>query len=133
MVAMLLLVLISAVGIYVVSLPYPVGQSLLRYQQETVARNMARAGAHAAIARLPQVIPEDTPYIRYIPSGRNLRGKYAVSSWKSGAGGSTVEEFVVSSEGTVAQAGDVKHRVRAVVRYSAREGRGRIVLWEDLK
>jgi hypothetical protein len=51
--AMLLLVLLSAVGMYAVSLPVSVGESFPEPYPSAVARNMARAGAHAGIALLP--------------------------------------------------------------------------------
>jgi hypothetical protein len=136
---MLLLVLLSAIGMYVVSLPFPVGQGRPKHELEAVARNMAKAGAHAAIARLPEVIPADSPYVRYLPVGRKLTGKYAVTCRRpvvakrhGSAADSALDDYVVSSEGGVVDAPDVKHRVRAVVRYSAREGRGRIMQWEDI-
>jgi hypothetical protein len=136
---MLLLILLSAIGMYVVSLPLPVGQSRRKHELEAVARNMARAGAHAAIARLPEVISVDSPYVRYLPVGRSLTGKYAVTSRRSvvtnrqdATAHSVFEEYVVLSEGTIVEAPLVKHRVRTVIRCSVREGRCRIVQWEDI-
>ena len=51
--SMLLLVLLSALGMFMVSVPVGTGESAARHHRAAVARNMARAGANAAIARLP--------------------------------------------------------------------------------
>src|SRR5512147_2240140 len=86
-VTMFLMVLLSGIGIYVVSLPVSVAENTQPHYRETVAKNMARAGAHAAIARLPAVIPEGSPYTRGIPLGQFLTGRYSVTSRKIGTDG----------------------------------------------
>jgi len=135
---MLLLVLLCAMGMFVVSLPLPVVQSLRKPELEAMARNMAKAGAHAAIARLPGTVSDGAPYMRRIPLTRNLTGKYAVTSRKSGipdAPGSSAaeafEEYEVLSEGGIDEAPGMRYRVRSVIRYPVRAARGRIVQWEE--
>ena len=84
--SMLLLVILSAVGMYFVSVPAGRGETSGRQHRAAVARNMARAGANAAIARFPMVDPEGSPYIRRIPVGPNVTGRYSVTSRKAAAG-----------------------------------------------
>jgi hypothetical protein len=124
--AMLLLVLFSAIGMYAVSLPYSGSGTRPKHALETIAGNMARAGAHAAIARLPEVIPQESPYVRRFPVGRTVTGKYEAISRRTAAG-----EFTVQSVGTVDGAEEAKRRVRAVVRYPSDGVRGRILRWEE--
>jgi len=135
---MLLLVLLCAIGMYAVSLPGPAGQSLSKYQQEAVARNMAKAGAHAAIARLPEISPLGSPYARRIPAGPNLTGRYVVTSRKTATRDSSgpdarsvFEEYTVTSEGGVTKDPGVKFRVEAVVRHGAPGTRPQIRKWEE--
>ena len=140
--AMLLLVLISAIGIYVISLPYPVSQDMRGYEREAVVKSMASAGVHAAIARFAQGGSDELPYVRYFDIGREITGKYTVSSRESGKtsrpGSSTdawakAKEYVVLSEGSIVQSGGVRHIVRATVQYLPKERKSRIVAWEESK
>ena len=82
--SMLLLVILSALGMYAVSVPVGTGESAGRHHRAAVARNMARAGANAAIARFPVVSPGGSPYVRRIPVGSNVTGRYSVTSRKAG-------------------------------------------------
>lgn len=142
--AMLLLILVSGLGMIFISLPFSAGESSQQYHQAAVMRNVASAGAHAAIASLPGIYPEQFPRIRRLAAGPNLTGKYTVSSRKSGSagvdsgkpGGFAVEEYTVISEGEITEVPGRKARVTAVIRYgpSSAEGgfpRARIRKWEE--
>ncbi len=148
--AMFLLVLLSAAGMYAVSLPVPVGENLQQQYLSAVARNMARAGAHAAIARLPDVFPDASPYIRRIPVGPNAMGRYAVTSRRTGrlddAPGHGREfpygNYSLVSEGSVSGVFRGTFQVRAEVRFGRVPGdrgeksmgpgpRARILKWEE--
>ena len=86
MLSMLLLVILSALGMFMVSVPVGTGESAGRHHRAAVARNMARAGANAAIARFPVVSRGGSPYVRRIPVGPNVTGRYSVTSRKTAAG-----------------------------------------------
>jgi hypothetical protein len=140
--AMLLLVLLSAVGMYAVSLPVSVGESFPEPYPSAVARNMARAGAHAGIALLPFAFPGATPYVRRFAVGPDMKGLYSVTSRKTGGTGNApgpgeetgFEEYTLVSEGSVAGARGAGFRVRVEVRYwpSPSSGpRTRILKWEE--
>jgi hypothetical protein len=138
---MLLLVVLSAVGMYVVSLPVGTGESAGQYHRAAVARNMARAGVNAAIARLPEEIPAGSPYVRRIPVGPAATGRYSATSRKiPGAEGAPwnrpapgIEEYELVSVGSVADPPDGDVRIVARVRYGpAPSGpRARIVKWVE--
>ncbi len=135
--SMLLLVLLSGIGMFMVSVPVGTGESAARHQRAAVARNMARAGANAAIARLPAV-NGGAPYARRIPVGPNVTGRYSVTSRKAAAGGGPApgtgfEEFELVSVGGVADLPDGEARVTARIRYSPGlpGPRARILKWEE--
>ena len=137
---MLLLVLLSALGVYVVSAPIGTGESAVRRHRAAVARNMARAGANAAIARLPILSPPGSPYVRRIPVGANVTGRYSVTSGsavpEAGAvtgAGPGFEEYDLVSVGSAGDSADAEVRVVAKVRYGPERGgrRARIVKWEE--
>jgi hypothetical protein len=138
--SMLLLVILSALGMFMVSVPVGTGESASRHHRTAVARNMARAGANAAIARFPEVNPDGSPYVRRFPVGPTVTGRYSVTSRKTGAeigpGPGAVpgfEEYELISVGGVTDlpAGDV--RVVARVRFGPERGVPgvRIVQWEE--
>jgi hypothetical protein len=138
--SMLLLVILSALGMYVVSAPVGTGESAGRHHRAAVARNMARAGANAAIARFPIVNPVGSPYVRRIPVGPNVTGRYSVTSRKADAGSSTgsaggsgFEVYDLISVGSVTDlpAGDA--RVVARIRYGFELAgpKVRILKWEE--
>jgi len=136
--SMLLLVILSALGMYVVSVPVGTGEDAGRHHRAAVARNMARAGVNAAIARFPVVNPDGSPYVRRIPVGPNVTGRYSVSSRKTGAesgsgAASGFEEYDLVSVGSVTDlaAGDV--RVVARIRYAPDlpGPKVRILKWEE--
>lgn len=136
--SMLLLILLSALGMYVVSAPVGSRESVLRHHREAVARNMARAGVNAAIARLPVTGPGGSPYLRRIPVGPNVTGRYSVRSRKVVGGtsvplGSGFEEYDMVSEGSVTGLPAVGVRVEARIRFRADPGRHsvRILKWEE--
>jgi hypothetical protein len=138
--AVLLLVLLNAIGMYVMSLPVSMGESSRQHYLASVARNMARAGAHAAIARLPAVSPEAAPYVRRIPVGSEITGMYSVASRGTGDAtgaarsgkGSPVAEYELVSEGSVPGSFGGSFRVRANVRVGPVPGRpARILKWEE--
>ena len=138
--SMLLLVILSAIGMYVVSVPVGTGESAGRHHRAAVARNMARAGANAAIARFPMVNPGDSPYVRRIPVGPNVTGRYSVTSRKVGAeivpGPGAVprfEEFDLTSVGSVTDLADGEARVVARIRYAPGlpGPKARILKWEE--
>ena len=138
--SMLLLVVLSALGMYAVSAPVGTGESVSRQHRAAVARNMARAGANAAIARLPIVSPEGSPYIRRIPVGSNVTGRYSVTSRKAGveigrgsAGGSGFEEYDLVSVGSVTDLPEGDARVAARIRFGPDPAgpRARILKWEE--
>ena len=135
--AMLFLVLISAVGIYVISLQYPVGHNQNRYEREVAAKWMAIAGVHSAVARIQQEASQDLPYVRYFDGCRGITGRYSVSfrqSQKSIGGRLAGEkEYIVLSEGSVVQSGGVRHMIRATVLCLPKERKCRIALWEESK
>ena len=140
MTSMLLLVILSALGMYAVSVPVGAGESAGRRHRAAVARNMARAGAHAAIARFPAVIPGGSPYVRRIPAGPAVTGRYSVTSRKAGAengpapGAATgFEEFDLTSVGGVIDLPEGDVRVVARVRFGPERGvlMARIVKWEE--
>ena len=123
--SMLLLVILSALGMYFVSVPVGTGESSSRHHRAAVARNMARAGANAAIARFPLVSPDGSPYVRRIPVGPNVTGRYSVTSRKTGAeigtgsgGGSGFEEYDLVSVGSVTDRSAEDVRVVARIRYA---------------
>ncbi len=141
--AMLLLVLLSAAGMYAVSLPVSVADGSQLHHQSAVARNMARAGVHAAIARLPNAIPDAAPYVRRIPVGPNATGRYSVISRRTGVADSAsgygkghgFEDYTLDSEGSVMDAVGGAFRVRAEVRFwisPASGPRARIRKWEEI-
>lgn len=138
MLSMLLLVILSALGMFLVSIPAGTGESASRHHRAVVARNMARAGANAAIARFPVTSRGGTPYVRRIPVGQNVTGRYSVTSQKAAAGnvpgpGSGIEEYDLVSVGSVTDlsVGDV--RVAARVRYSSDPAgrKAHILRWEE--
>ena len=140
MLAILLLVLLNAIGMYVISLPVSMGESSQQHYLVSVARNMARAGAHAAIARLPAVSPEAAPYVRRIPVGSEITGRYSVTSRRTGDAmdaarsgkGSPVAEYELVSEGSVPGSFGGSFRVRANVRVGPVPGRSaRVLKWEE--
>ena len=146
--AILLLVLLNAVGMYAVSLTGSVAEGQ-RYYQAAVAKNMARAGAHAAIARLPGLFPQETPHVRRIAVGPDLTGRYSVTSRRSGekfAGqlkekGIVFEDYAILSEGSASGSYGGTSRVHAEVRVGrvssgkidaqAPGVRARILKWEE--
>lgn len=139
MLSMLLLVFLSALGMFMVSVPVGTGESAGRHHRAAVARNMARAGANAAIARYPAA-GGGSPYVRRIPVGSNLTGRYSVTSRKAGAGtgdgsagGSGFEEYDLVSVGSVSDLSDGDARVTARVRYGhgLHGQKARILKWEE--
>jgi len=138
--SMLLLVILSALGMYVVSVPIGAGESTGRHHRAAVAKNMARAGANAAIARIPAVSAGGSPYVRRIPVGPNVTGRYSVTSQKAAAengavsgGGSGFEEYELVSVGSVTDLRDGGARVVARIRYGRDLAgpRVRILKWEE--
>jgi hypothetical protein len=136
--SMLLLVILSALGMFMVSVPVGTGESAVRYQRDAVARNMARAGANAAIARLPLVSPGGSPYVRRIPVGPDVTGRYSVTSQKAAAGnapspGTGIEEYDVVSVGSVTDRSAGEVRVVARIRYAPDllGQKARILKWEE--
>ncbi len=140
--AMLLLVLLSALGMYAVSLPVSVGEGFQQQYPSAVARNMARAGTHAGIALLPGAFPDVTPYVRRFAVGPDVTGLYSVTSRKTGGSGNApgpgeetgFEDYTLVSEGSVSDAGGARFRVRAEVRYWPYPSSGprtRIRKWEE--
>ena len=124
--AMLLLVLLSAAGMYVVSRSsVPSGEGAVPFRQAAVARNLARAGAHAAIARLPEISPDGAPYVRSLQAGPDPAGHYSVTVRKTGRNGeptgrgaeSTFERYEIVSDGTVPGSPAWTARVRAEVHF----------------
>jgi hypothetical protein len=146
--AILLLVLLNAIGMYAVSLTGSVAEGQ-RHYQAAVAKNMARAGAHAAIARLPGLFPQETPYLRRMAVGPDLTGKYSVTSRRAGetlAGqgkerGIVFEDYAILSEGSASGSYGGTSRVHAEVRIGrvssgkidaqAPGVRARILKWEE--
>jgi hypothetical protein len=99
---------------------------------------MARAGANAAIARFPLVNPGGSPYVRRIPVGPNVTGRYSVTSRKAGAEigpgpASRFEEIDLVSVGSVTDPRDAEARVVARIRYGPDPDgpRARILKWEE--
>lgn len=136
--SMLLLVILSAFGMYVVSVPVGTEGSAGRQHRAAVARNMARAGANAAIARLPVVSPRGAPYVRRIPVGPNVTGRYSVTSRKAGAeiGPGTApgfEEYELVSVGSATDLPDGDARIVARIRYGPDPAgpKARIIQWEE--
>ena len=138
--SMLLLVILSALGMYVISVPVGTGESASRRHRAAVARNMARAGANAAIARLPVVSPVGSPYVRRIPVGSNVTGRYSVTSRKDGVGivhgrgaGPDFEIYDLVSVGSVTDLSDGDARVVARIRYGPNPDgpKARILKWEE--
>ncbi len=86
---------------------------------------MARAGAHAAIARMPRNPQGGAPYARRLPVGPDLSGRYSVTVRKTGReelfpGGGTpgaFETYEIVSEGSVPDFPAWTARVRAEIRY----------------
>ena len=140
---MLLLVLLSAAGMYVVSRSSaPPGDGAIPFRQSAVARNLARAGAHAAIARLPAIPPLGTPYVRRLQAGPDPAGHYSVTVRKTerdgdapGRGtGPGFEVYEIVSEGTVTGSSAWAARVRAEVRFGplpSPSPRAEIRKWEE--
>jgi hypothetical protein len=138
--SMLLLVILSALGMYFVSVPVGTGESSSRHHRAAVARNMARAGANAAIARFPVVNPGGSPYVRRIPVGPNVTGRYSVTSRKVAAefvpgsgSGSGFEEYDLVSVGSVTDLPDGDVHVEARIRYGhdLTGPKARILKWEE--
>lgn len=140
--AMLLLVLFSALGMYAVSLPVSVGEGFQPIDPSAVARNMARAGAHAGIALLPRVSSDAAPYVRRMAVGTAAAGRYSVTSRRTyGAAQapdarkkSGFEDYELVSEGSASGRIGTKYRVRAEVRigpFPASAQRARILRWEE--
>jgi hypothetical protein len=136
--SMLLLVILSALGMVMVSIPVGTGESAGRHHRAALARNMARAGANAAIARFPAVSGGGPPYVRRIPVGANVTGRYSVTSHKVAAAnvpapGAAFEEYDLVSVGSVADLPDGDARVVARIRYGTGVSgpRVRILKWEE--
>jgi hypothetical protein len=138
--SMLLLVILSALGMFMVSVPVGTGESAGRRHRAAVARNMARAGANAAIARIPVVSPGSSPYVRRIPVGPDVTGRYSVTSRNAGAemgtgsaGGSGFEEYDLVSVGSVTDRSAGEVRVVARIRYAPDlpGQKARILKWEE--
>jgi hypothetical protein len=136
--SMLLLVILSALGMVMVSIPVGTGESAGRHHRAALARNMARAGANAAIARFPAVSGGGPPYVRRIPVGANVTGRYSVTSQKAAAAnvpapGAAFEEYDLVSVGSVADLPDGDARVVARIRYGTGVSgpRVRILKWEE--
>jgi hypothetical protein len=136
--SMLLLVILSALGMFMVSVPVGTGEGAGRHHRAAVARNMARAGANAAIARFPVVSGGGSPYIRRIPVGPNVTGRYSVTSKKAAEGnvpgsGTGFEEYDLVSVGNVTDlpVGDV--RVVARIRFAPDlpGPKARVLKWEE--
>lgn len=138
--AMLFLLFISAAGVYVISLQRPASQNLNRYEREAVVKWMAVAGVHAAVAGISRGESASLHHVRYFDIGRNMTGRYSMSFRESAkalrrelAGDPSAKEYVVFSEGSIVQSGDVRHIVRATVLYLPKERKCRIALWEESK
>lgn len=136
--SMLLLVILSAIGMFAVSVPVGTGESAGRHLRTAVARNMARAGANAAIARFPAVNSVGSPYVRRIPVGPDVTGRYSVTSRKAGSGtGSALpsgfEEYDLVSIGSIADPPSGEVRVVARIRYAPElpGTKVRILKWEE--
>jgi len=138
--SMLLLVMLSAIGMLMVSVPAGTGAGADRYYRAAVARNMARAGANAAIARLPLVTPGGSPYVRRISVGPDVTGRYSVTSRiagaKTGSGFTAVlgfEEYDLVSVGSVTDRSVGEVRVMAKIRYSPDlpGPKAQILKWEE--
>lgn len=136
--SMLLLVVLSALGMYLVSAPVGTGESSRRHHRAAVARNMARAGANAAIARFPLVSPGGSPYVRRIPVGPEVTGQYLVTSRKVGTGTVSApttgsEEYELVSVGSVTNPPSGEVRVVARIRYAPGlpGPKTRILKWEE--
>jgi hypothetical protein len=136
--SMLLLVILSALGMYFVSVPVGTGETSSRHHRAAVARNMARAGANAAIARFPLESNYGSPYVRRIPVGPNVTGRYSVTSRKAGAkvgpgSASGFEEYDLVSVGSVTDLPDGDVRVVARMRYGSDPNRQKahILKWEE--
>ena len=136
--SMLLLVILSALGMYVVSVPVGMGESASRHHRAAVARNMARAGANAAIARFPVVNPASSPYVRRIPVGSNVTGRYSVTSRKAVAGigpgpAPGFEEYELVSVGSVTDLpdGDVRVGARILYGFDPNGKKAHILKWEE--
>ena len=136
--SMLLLVVLSALGMYLVSAPVGTGESSRRHHRAAVARNMARAGANAAIARFPLVSPGGSPYVRRIPVGPEVTGQYLVTSRKARYRDSVrsydrFEEYELVSVGSVTDPPSGEVRVVARIRYAPGlpGPKTRILKWEE--
>ena len=136
--SMLLLVILSALGMYVVFVPVGTGESAGRHHRAAVARNMARSGANAAIARFPAVSPGGSPYVRRIPVGPNVTGRYSVTSQKAVAGigpgpAPGFEEYELVSVGSVTDLPDGDVRVGARILYGSDPNgqKAHILKWEE--
>jgi len=138
--SMLLLVILSALGMFMVSVPVGTGEGAGRHHRAAVAQNMARAGANAAIARFPLVSPGGSPYVRRIPVGPDVTGHYSVMSRNAGAevgtgsaGGSGFEEYDLVSVGSVTDRSAGEVRVVARIRYAPDlpGPKARILKWEE--
>jgi hypothetical protein len=136
--SMLLLVILSALGMFMVSVPAGTGESASRHHRAVVARNMARAGANAAIARFPVMSGGGSPYVRRIPVGPSVTGRYSVTSQKAAVGdvpgpGAGFEEYDLVSVGNVIDLPVEDVRVVARIRYrSELTGRkAHILRWEE--
>jgi hypothetical protein len=138
--AMLLLVILSALGMYAVSVPIGTGENPRGRYEAAVARNMARAGAYAAIARIPMASHGGLPYVRHISVGFRVTGRYSVTSRKADPGngpgqsaGSGLEEYDLISVGGVTNlpAEDVRVVARIRLIHDSGRYRVRILKWEE--
>lgn len=141
--AMLLLVLLSAAGMYIVSRSsVPSGEGAVPFRQAAVSRNIARAGAHAAIAMLPETFPDGMPYVRRLRAGPDPAGQYSVTVRKTGQGGNapgrgtvpSFERYEIVSDGTVQDSPAWTARVRVDVQFgplSSIAPAAKIRKWEE--
>jgi hypothetical protein len=93
---------------------------------------------NAAIARLPVMSPGGSPYVRRIPVGPKVTGRYSVTSRRIGGEtgadpGSGFEEYDLVSVGSVTDLPAVDARVEARIRFHPDPGRHkvRILKWEE--
>jgi Tfp pilus assembly protein PilX len=84
-ITILILVLLTAVGIYAVSISTTEMNIALNHRVGTITRNTAESGVYFGIAQLPTIYPAGSDYTAVLTVGTGMTAAYTVQSNITGA------------------------------------------------